>query len=517
VTRRDLHLAHAATLAQAWYSRGAWGPALGTQVNRGVAWTAAAQAVIAVADMISQVVVLAFLISSDDLGVATAAIAFYTMLDYAADFGVTSAIIQRDDHTPERISTVFWFNMMVSSGLFLLLLVLGPLYGWIQNNSTIGWLLVAYGGKLVFQNVYAIPFALLRKELRFADIAKARIAAHLLESIGRVVFALLGATVWCWTLAALLRSTSFGIIIQIRHPFIPRWVFQPREIMPYIKFGLRTAASQILYQFYTNLDYAVVTYMFGARANGIYALAYFIVLEPVKTIANVVIDVAFPAFARMRSDRAALIEQFIKFTRLNLIAVLPFVVLILLVIPEFLHTFVGVGKWTYEELEICADAARILCLVGMLRALGFIGPPLLDGIGRPDLTLRYMVAATIVVPGMFWLGAWLLGPYFSTERGLLSVAVAWAVGYPLAFFVLGYLVVKSIELPVGEYLRRSWGMVGCCLAGAIAGFAVSLALPDAGHVVRMVAVGGTSIAVMLVLVVTWQKITPKSIKAALGG
>ena len=89
--------------------------------------------------------------------------------------------------------------------------------------------------------------------------------------------------------------------------------------------------------------------------------------------------------------------------------------------------------------------------------------------------------------------------------------------FALAFLVLGYLVVKSIELPLGEYLRQSWGMIGCCAAGAAAGLAVSLAIPHAGDLVRMIAVGGTSIVVMLTLVVTWQKITPKSIKAALQG
>src|SRR5690349_1359951 len=128
--------------------------------------------------------------------------ALWALLDTAADFGVTSALIQRDDHTPERVSTVFWFNVIVSSGLFVLLLGIGPIYGYILKTPVVGWLLIAYGVKLLLQNVYAIPFALLRKELRFDDIAKARIIAHTLESIGRVVFAALGATVWCWTLAA---------------------------------------------------------------------------------------------------------------------------------------------------------------------------------------------------------------------------------------------------------------------------------------------------------------------------
>jgi O-antigen/teichoic acid export membrane protein len=384
------------------------------------------------------------------------------------------------------------------------------LYGYVQGRSVLGWLLIAYGGKLVFQNVYAIPFALLRKELRFGDIAVARIIAHTAESVGRIVFAALGATVWCWTLAALTRALVFGVIMQIRHPFVPRFVFQPAEVSGYVRFGMRTAASQILFRLYTSVDAPIVLYWFGEQASGIYAAALFIVLEPVKTISNVVIDVAFPAFARLRNDRQELVEQFIQFTRLNLVAVLPFVVLILLVSPEFLRLFYS-KKWNSSELAACAEAARILCLVGTLRALGFVGPPLLDGIGRPELTLRYMATAALAVPGSFLAGASLLGEHY----GLLSVAIAWAAGYPIAFAALSYLVARSIDLPLGPYLRGSWGIAGCCLAGLVAGASVSLALPEASDAVRLVAIGGAALAVSAAMLATWQKITPRSILAAL--
>lgn len=487
------------------------GPQLATQVNRGVAWAAAAQAIIAITDLVSQIVALAFWVGAEDFGVASAAVAFYVLLDTAADFGVTSALIQRDDHTPERVSTVFWFNLLISGGLFVLLLGLGPLYGYAQGLPVLGWLLVAYGGKLVFQNVYAIPFAMLRRELRFGEIAKARIAAHLAESIGRVVFAALGLTVWCWTLAALTRSFVFGVIVQLRHPFIPRFVFRPREVMEYVRFGVRSAASQILFRFYTAIDTPIVMFLFGKQAAGIYSAALFVVLEPVKTISNVVIDVAFPAFARLRNNPEGLIAQFIQFTRLNLIAVLPFVVLILLVIPEYLRLFYS-NKWSAEELALCAETARVLCLVGTLRALGFVGPPLLDGIGRPELTLRYMAIAAVAVPGSFLLGGWLL-----SSLGELSVAIAWAVGYPIAFAALSYLVARSIDLPMGRYLRGSWGIIGCCLAGLVAGFAVSLALPDASDLMRMLVIGGASLAVTAALLATWQNITPRAVGAAIKG
>src|SRR4030095_143801 len=103
----------------------------------------------------------------------------------------------------------------------------------------------------------------------------------------------------------------------------------------YAKFGLRTSASQILYHIYTNLDYQVVGHYFGAAALGVYKLAYEIVLDPVTIISNAVTGVGFPPFARMRPDAKQLTEQFIPFTRMNLITVLPFVSLILVVVDDF--------------------------------------------------------------------------------------------------------------------------------------------------------------------------------------
>lgn len=491
------------------------GPGLSTKVNRGVAWAATAQAVIALADIVSQWLVLILWVSPDDFGLAGGAMAFYTALDYIADLGVSSALIQHDDHTPERVSTMFWFNLLITGGLFVALLVIGPVYGWIVGHAIVGWLLIGYGGKLLLQNIYAIPFAMLKKELRYSDIAKARIGAHLAESAARIVFAAMGYTIWCWTFAALTRALVFGIIIQIIHPFVPKAVFKLREAAHYVQFGLRTAASNVLYYVYTSMDQPVILAFFGSTAAGIYNLADQIVLEPIKMIANVVTDVAYPAFARMRNDRPAVVEQLIKFTRANLITILPYVVVVLLVIPEILHLFISGPKWTPRAVDLAGEAARILCVMGLFRALGYLGPPLLDGMGYPQRTLRYMVIATFAVPASFVLAAKLLGPSFTSDASFLSVALAWAIGYPLAFAALAYLVVRTIDLPVGAYVRQSAPIVVCAAAGLAVGFAVDFLTGDASDVIRLVAIGGSALATIVLLLVTWQKITPRAIAASL--
>jgi len=173
----------------------------------------------------------------------------------------------------------------------------------------------------------------------------------------------------------------------------------------------------------------------------------------------------------------------------------------------------GGGKWSPHQLAVCADAARILCLVGLLRALGFIGPPLLDGIGRPELTLRYMIIATIAVPGCFILGANLLGD----RLGLLSVAVAWAVGYPIAFAGLTYVIAKTVDLPVATYLRASLGIFGCAAVGLALGLTADALTRHAHDGIRMAVIGSAALIGTFGALATWQHVTPRTIIASLRG
>ena len=250
---------------------------------------------------------------------------------------------------------------------------------------------------------------------------------------------------------------------------------------------------------------------FGAAANGIYTAAYTIVLEPVRAITNVVNDVAFPTFVRIRTDAAKVGAQFIRFTRLNLIAVLPFLLLVALVIPDFIDTFWRDGKWKDHELEMIIDGTRILCFVGMLRALGFLGPPLLDGLGRPGLTLRYTVSAAVLTTGGYVICAELLGD----RSGPLSVAIAWATFYPLAFLILAYIVMKTIRLSPLTYLRETWGLVASAVLAGAVGFGVHVACAGLVPWLRLVVTLAVAIGVLAVLLDRWQGVSLRSLKSSM--
>jgi O-antigen/teichoic acid export membrane protein len=476
------------------------------RVNRGIAWIGLASSLVGALDLGAQVILLHFFITKEDYGIAALATTLFTVLDQATDMGLSSAVIQRDDHSPEKISTVFWLSMLMSGALLLLLCTVAPVYARWQGYPVVGTMLIAYGGKLVFQNVYVIPMAMLKRGLRFKELSVVRVLANVAEFVGKIGFAAAGFHIWCLVLGPLMRVVVTGVGIQICHPWRPRLTFRLREAAAYARYGLKTSASQILFHIYTNVDYAVVNKFFGAAALGLYKAAYELVLEPVRVIALVVIDVAFPTFARLgtEEERPKLHEQLIAFTRQNLVVIVPFAAVILLAAEQALAV-----AWK-SDYAVAASAARVLCVVAMLRSMSFVFPPLLDGIGKPSLTLIYTAFASVLLPALFVSFAWAFG-----SLGYLSVALAWAAGYPVAFAVLAVMALREIRLSPLAYLKRIGGIPACSVGAMAAGFAVRAITPQLADGPRLIVIASVTLLVLGVLLAYLQDISPRTVLRAL--
>ncbi|HEY4242390.1 MAG TPA: lipopolysaccharide biosynthesis protein [Kofleriaceae bacterium] len=458
------------------------------RINRGLAWIGVASSLVGLLDFLAILIILNTWITKTEYGIATECIWIFPILDQATDLGLSAAVIQRDDHDDTKISTVFWINFGIALAMFGAMCLVGPLVGKIYGYPIIGSMLIVYGTKLIWQNLYFIPQAMMKRELRFGELSVIRIIANLAEFAGKVGFAAAGFGIWCFVLGPMCRVFVTGIGSQICHPWRPKLRFAWAGARDYVTFGAKTSGSQILFYFYTNIDYAIVGYYFGATALGIYRMAYEIVLEPVRMISNVVVDVAFPAFAKLRHMRDKVIEQFVSFVRLNLVTVMTYSAIVFVSAADVVTVI-------FPKYQGAAPAVRILCAVAVLRAVSFVIPPLLDGLGKPNRTFIYTLVAAVTLPLCYNLFAIFLGD----RLDFLSVAVAWAVGYPVAFAVLILLAIYTLEWSPTAFLRAVLGIPLCTIAAAAAGFGVRELLPHATPALRLGLVTATILAVVLLL------------------
>lgn len=474
-------------------------------VNRGVAWVGLASSSVGLLDILSIAIILKFWISPAEYGIAALAYTLFPVLDRATDMGLSAAVIQRDDHSEDKISTVFWLNVAISLVMFALLaLVVGPGLGRIHGHAVVGYMLTAYGAKLIWQNVYFMPWALMTKQLRFKELAIVRICANVAEFSGKVGFAAGGAGVWCFVAGPLCRVLVSGIGIQLCHPWRPRFVLRFREAVDWAVFGVKASASKVLFYLYTNVDYQVVGYYFGEAANGYYRLAYDIVLEPCRVISEVIIAIAFPTFSRLKHAKDKVIDQFISFTRMNLVVMIGFLGIVFISIEDIILL------WNDDYLP-AVPVTRILCAVGVLRALSFVVPPLLDGMGRPGLTLIYTAVASVVIPVLFIVSAELFGD----DLQEISVALAWAIGYPIAFVVLFAMALRLLRLRLGEYLRRSMGIPAVAAVAMLASAGARWLADPLVPWARLLIAAAVLAAVFFVLLAYREGISPRSVMRAL--
>ncbi len=489
-----------------------------TNVNRGLAWVGIASSLIGVLDILAVLIILNGWVTPAEYGIAALGLWLFPILDQATDLGLSAAVIQRDDHDEAKISTVFWINLITAVTLFVILAIAAPIFGRIWGHPVVGYMLIAYGTKLIWQNIYFIPTALMKRELRFKELSVIRVLANLAEFLGKVGFAVAGFGIWCFVLGPLCRVLVTGIGSQIRHPWRPKFVFRYREAREYVSFGLRSSGSQILFYFYTNVDYPIVGYYFGEAALGVYKLAYEVVLEPVRVISNVVVDIAFPAFARLRHTKDKLIAQLVSFTKLNLITVMMFSAIVFVSADDIVAIL-------FPKIAAVAPAMRILGAVAVLRSVSFVIPPLLDGLGYPNRTFNYMLVATIVLPLAFVLGAETLGDHLIVmvqdkngvwfPSGFLSVAVAWSVGYPIAFAVLIMLATYTLDWSALSYLRAISGVAGCMLAAGLVGGVAHWLAGGLPHGLRLLITSGTIVGVAGLLLAYTQGLSIRTAKRAL--
>lgn len=467
-------------------------------IARGIAWVGLAASLVAVLDLVALALILRFWVSAKEFGDISVVVTSFAALQLLGELGLPAAVVQRDDASEDRLSTVFWLGIAAGIALYGVVWAAAPLIAHAYGEPVVGTLFRVYGLVLLVRPFYTTHQALLRRRLQFQELSALRMTANSLEFAAKLGSAIAGAGVWCFALGPFARELFYAIAIPVRARWRPRRVCRPRLARSDFGFGMRSTGGELLFHVYSNLDYQIVAATFGTAAVGIYRAAKELVLEPVRFVSNVVTVVAFPTFARLRGDRAAVIEQYVAFTRQNLVAVLGLLSVVVVAAEDVLAVMLG------PQYTAAAHAARILAIVGVFRALSHLGPPLLDGLGRPDLSLRYHVTATVVLSALFVVFA-AAGDSFD------AVAVAWAVGYPIAFVVLSWMVFGQLRIGPIAYLRRVGRIAVWIAAAAAAGFAVHRALGGASTGVRLAGSAAAMIALGMWLLAAYEGFSPRAI------
>ncbi|HXE56836.1 MAG TPA: lipopolysaccharide biosynthesis protein [Gemmatimonadales bacterium] len=436
---------------------------LDLSLARGIAWTGAMKWLAQLLSWVSTIVI-ARLLSREDVGIYALATLYMGFVQLVSEFGLGSAIVQRRDLSPRQIAELGGLSVALGVGLWALSVVAAWPVAAFFEAPPLRWIIAAMGATFVTSGLKVLPRALLSRDLRFKQVASLEAAETLFVTAATLSLALLGFRYWALALGGILGALG-GTALAIRwrpHPLA--WPASFDGIRSAVTFGGHLVGSRIAWYGYSNADFAIVGRVLGTAALGVYQIGWSIATIPVQRVSALVGQVIPAILSSVQHDRAALRRYFLLLTEGLALVTFPFSVGLCLVAEDAVLVLLG-AKWAPAIVPL-----QLLAAYAGVRSVTVLFSHFLVAANRTRASMHFSLLALGVLPPLFWLG---------TRWGPEGVAAAWIVGYPLVALPAYRMVTELTGTSSRAYLAAMMPAAGAAATMAVAVLGVHHALPEA--------------------------------------
>jgi PST family polysaccharide transporter len=413
---------------------------LGKRVARGLTWTLIDNW----GSQLLGLVILAILLRllrAEDIGLVALAAAIVGVAQLFVDQGLGDALIQRPSLTRRQIDTAFWAAVATGSLLSVGGFVLADPVSTLVNEPRLVPIIRVLSFTFVLTAFSSIQMALLRREMRFRSLAARRLIAIGGGGVIGIAAAFLGFGAWALVAQQLGQAAISTVTLWAVSPWRPSLTASWADFKSLFSFGMNIVAGDLLFYLGRNADNLLVGAFLGPVALGFYSVGFRVLDASTAMLATAARKLGFPTFARLQHDPDRLRRAYARMSRILYSVTLPGYVGLALVAEEAIVLVAG------ERWRPSGVIATILLLTGPAQALQAYTGGLLNGIGRPDITLRYRFVTALVN---------ILG--FVVAVVVFRNPLAVAVAYALRAYLLAPLVLRWIEryagIPLAENLLR---------------------------------------------------------------
>jgi PST family polysaccharide transporter len=390
------------------------------------------------------VIVLARLLKPEDFGIQGMVIAMTGFVALFKDGGLGMATVQRGEIDHEQVSTLFWINVWIGTGLAVLVAALAPALVAFYHEPRLFWVTIVAAITFLIGGFGMQHGALLQRSMRFVTMAKIDVLALAASCAVGISMAALGCGYWSLVIMALV-STLFNVVVLF---LVVRWIpgkpSRGRGVRKMLHFGGTITFNNLIVYLAYNADKVLLGRFLGGAALGLYGRAYQLVNLPLQQLSNSIFTVAFPALSRIQDDNERLCRSFLKGFSILLSINLPVTIITALFADEIIVVLLG-AKWK--------DAGPILRLLtpailgfAMMNPFGWF--LMATGRAARSLKISYLVAPTMllgIVAGLHYGLNGVASGYSAAVVLLVFPVIAWSIHgtgiTPKAFW-------KTARLPV---------------------------------------------------------------------
>lgn len=374
--------------------------------------------------------IMARILEPSEFGLIGMITVFMALSSSLVDSGMTQSLIRTKNPDQTDYSTVFFFNMLMSILIYLVVFFCAPLIADFYEQPILKPIVRVYCISFIINAFSSVQMTRLTKEMNFKMQMMIALPSIILSGILGITLAYFDYGVWSLVWMGVLQSFFSSLQLWIRSGWTPTLVFSKVKFKEHFKFGYNLALSGILNTIFANIYQIIIGKFFLASQVGFFTRANNFKQLPVNNISSVLNKVTYPLFASINDDNVRL-KRVYKQIMQSVIYVLAPVLIYMGVLAEPLFRFLFTAKWLPA-----VPYFQILCITGILYPIHSYNLSILKIKGRSDLFLRLEIIKKILIT---------IAIVVSLKFGIMGLIWSQVVTNFLAFFINSYYSGKYIN------------------------------------------------------------------------
>lgn len=331
-------------------------------------------------------IILAQKLNQEDYGLIGMLTIFTLIANSLQDSGFVVSLTNKRDATHADYNSVFWFNVVVSITLYVVLYTCAPLIAAFFDEPILTPLSRYYFLGFVIASLSIVPRALLFRHIRQKELAIMGMVSLLVSGCVGITMAYCGMAYWGLATQTLVFNIMVTILSWTMSHWRPSRQVSMRPIREMFGFSSKMLITNIFNQVNNNIFSILLGRLYTKVEVGTYTQANKWNTMGSSTITGMVQGVAQPTFVQVGDDHERLRRTFSKMLRFTCLVSFPVMFGLSLVAPEFILVLLP-AKWLPS-----AHLMRILCIGGAFLPIATLYFNLIIARGKSDIYMWNVIA-----------------------------------------------------------------------------------------------------------------------------
>jgi O-antigen/teichoic acid export membrane protein len=299
---------------------------------------------------------LARLLTPSDYGLIAMVAVVASFIVMFKDLGLSQATIQNESINHTQISTLFWINAAFGLLIMLITWLMAPTIAAFYNQPLLIDVTIVFAFGLFIGGLTVQHQALLKRQMRFKELAIVEISSMLIGVIAGIAAALIGLGYWALVILQITQAviTLIGVWYFVKwRPGLPDFNC---GIGSMLSFGSYMTAYGFINYFARNLDTILIGWRWGATPVGFYSRAYSLLLLPIGQLTAPFSAVAVPALSRLQNDPVEFKNYYLKLIKIIAYVSMPMIISMAILAHEIVYIVLG-PQW-----NSAADLFQVLAI-----------------------------------------------------------------------------------------------------------------------------------------------------------